>query len=122
LSEGVFESPKLLMLSGIGPAAELSKHGIPLIVDSPHVGQNLIDHPGVPVVLEVKEGYGMEEYLIRSSAKKEASVSAYRKDHSGPLGSGLLELVGFPRIDKYLEQDEQYRQAKAANGGRDFLS
>ncbi|KAK5288298.1 hypothetical protein LTR43_007980 [Exophiala xenobiotica] len=119
LSEGVFESPKLLMLSGIGPAAELSKHGIPLIVNSPHVGQNLIDHPGVPVVLEVKEGYGMEEYLIRSSAKKEASVSAYRKDHSGPLGSGLLELVGFPRIDKYLEQDEQYRQAKAANGGRD---
>lgn len=38
---GFYESPKLLMLSGIGPAAELAKWGIGSIFDSPHVGQNL---------------------------------------------------------------------------------
>ena len=37
-------SPKLLMLSGIGPAAHLSAHGIDVIADRPGVGQNLQDH------------------------------------------------------------------------------
>ncbi|KAL6247150.1 hypothetical protein RBB50_005493 [Rhinocladiella similis] len=122
LSQGVFESPKLLMITGIGPANELKKHGIPVVVDSPHVGQNLVDHPGVPFVLQVKEGYGMEDYLIRPGSKQAATASAYKKNHSGPMGSGLLELVGFPRIDSYLEKDGEYRKAKAANGGRDPFS
>jgi len=37
-------SPKLLLLSGIGPAAQLAEHGIPLVADRPGVGQNLQDH------------------------------------------------------------------------------
>ncbi len=45
LSAGAYNSPKLLMLSGIGPAAELREHGIETIVDSPHVGKHLQDHP-----------------------------------------------------------------------------
>ena len=122
VSQGVFESPKLLMLSGIGPARELSRHGIPVIVDSPHVGQNLIDHPGVPFVLQVKEGFGMDDHLLRTGPKNTATIAAYSKDSTGPLGSGLLEMVGFPRIDKYLEKDPDYRKAKAANGGIDPFS
>jgi choline dehydrogenase len=46
---GAFESPKLLMLSGIGPAEELRRHGIPVLVDSPAVGRNLQDHVEVHV-------------------------------------------------------------------------
>lgn len=122
VSQGVFESPKLLMLSGIGPARELGKHGIDVIVDSRHVGQHLIDHPGVPFVLRIKDGYGMDEILLREGPKHDAAVAAYEKDHSGPLGSGLLEMVGFPRIDDYLEKDPVYREAKAANGGIDPFS
>lgn len=122
LSQGVFESPKLLMLSGVGPARELAKHGIDVIVDSRHVGQHLVDHPGVPFVLRVKDGFGMDSHLLRKGPKNNAIVAAYKKDHSGPVGSGLLEMVGFPRIDKYLEKDTQYRTAKAANGGRDPFS
>ena len=37
-------SPKLLLLSGIGPAAQLAEHGIPIVADRPGVGQNLQDH------------------------------------------------------------------------------
>ena len=119
VSQGVFESPKLLMLSGIGPKDHLASHGIKTILDSPHVGQNLIDHPGVPFVLQVKEGYGMDGVLLRSGPRQEAAMARYKKDSSGPVGSGLLELVGFPRIDDYLEKDKLYKERKAANGGRD---
>jgi choline dehydrogenase len=41
---GAFQSPKLLMLSGIGPARQLAAHGIPVRLDLPGVGQNLQDH------------------------------------------------------------------------------
>lgn len=44
---GVYESPALLMRSGVGPAAHLRSLGIPVIVDLPGVGENLADHPSV---------------------------------------------------------------------------
>ncbi len=47
LCAGALETPKLLMLSGIGPAAELARHGIGITVEQPHVGRNLMDHPNV---------------------------------------------------------------------------
>ena len=122
LSQGVFESPKLLMLSGIGPGRELAVHGIPVVVDSRHVGQHLLDHPGVPFVLRIKEGFALDSILLRDGPKKDAAIAAYQKDHSGPLGSGFLEMIGFPRIDSYLEKDPIYREAKAANGGLDPFS
>ncbi|CRL22005.1 Glucose-methanol-choline oxidoreductase [Penicillium camemberti] len=120
VSQGVFESPKLLMLSGIGPSAELKKNGIPVVVDNPHVGQHLLDHPGVPFVLRLKDGFGMDDYILRKGTPhNNQAIQAYQTNHSGPLGSGFLEMVGFPRIDKYLENDPLYRQAKASNGNKD---
>ncbi|PTB67818.1 GMC oxidoreductase, partial [Trichoderma citrinoviride] len=121
LSQGVYESPKLLMLSGIGPARELAKHNIDCIVDSRHVGQNLIDHPAVPFVVRVKDGFGMDDTVLRKTAANAAARAVYEKDHAGPLGSGFLEMVGFPRIDRYLAKDPVYSKAVAANGGRDPL-
>ncbi|HVY84869.1 MAG TPA: choline dehydrogenase [Caulobacterales bacterium] len=49
---GAFQTPQLLMLSGIGPADQLGKLGIPVEVDSPQVGQNLQDHLDVSVIYE----------------------------------------------------------------------
>ena len=45
LSAGALQSPQILMLSGIGPAAELKRHGIAPVLDLPGVGRNLQDHP-----------------------------------------------------------------------------
>ncbi|OGM42312.1 glucose-methanol-choline (gmc) oxidoreductase [Aspergillus bombycis] len=45
VSAGVFQSPQLLMVSGIGPAKTLDDHGIPVLADRPGVGQNMWDHP-----------------------------------------------------------------------------
>lgn len=44
ISAGAYRTPQLLKLSGIGPASELNAHGIPVLVDSPDVGQHLIEH------------------------------------------------------------------------------
>ena len=49
LSAGAIESPKLLMLAGVGPAEHLRAHGIQAVADLPGVGQNLQDHPAVAV-------------------------------------------------------------------------
>lgn len=50
LSAGGINSPHLLMLSGVGPADELRRHGIDVVLDSPNVGRHLMDHPfvGIP--------------------------------------------------------------------------
>jgi choline dehydrogenase len=53
LAGGTFASPKILMLSGVGPADELRAHGIDVAVDSPGVGRNLQEHPIGAVMFRV---------------------------------------------------------------------
>lgn len=57
LSGGALNSPHLLMLSGIGPAAHLKEHGIACLVDAPDVGQNLQDHASIILQFESRKHY-----------------------------------------------------------------
>jgi choline dehydrogenase len=59
LCGGAFNSPQLLMLSGIGPKDQLDKFGIPVRVDLPGVGQNLQDRYEVGIVSRVKENFAL---------------------------------------------------------------
>ena len=54
LSAGAIGSPQILMLSGVGPFEHLNDMGIPVVRDLPGVGQNLRDHPLVPVTWKTK--------------------------------------------------------------------
>ena len=58
LAAGCYNTPKLLMLSGIGPAAQLKQHGIAVKHDLPGVGENLQDHHEVPVVAATNGHFG----------------------------------------------------------------
>jgi len=64
LCAGAFNTPQLLKLSGIGPAAELQRHGIPVRVDLPGVGENLQDRYEVSVISKAASDFplmrGME--------------------------------------------------------------
>lgn len=116
IAQGVFESPKLLMLSGVGPKDALTEHGIDVLVDSPHVGQNLIDHPIMPHVFRLKDGFGADHILLQQGPKHEAANAQYAQTRSGPKASGLLELAGFPRIDSRLEKLAEWQEEKARTG------
>ena len=65
LCAGGIASPQLLMLSGIGPAGQLRELGIPEVLDSPGVGQNLRDHPMAMLDLEPREGVSLAEEAPR---------------------------------------------------------
>lgn len=119
VSQGVFESPKLLMLSGIGPKKTLEEFGIAPVVTSEHVGQNLLDHPIMPHVFRLKDGTGLDSHILRPGLAHDAAVSAYTNKNKGPYTSGLLEMVGLPRIDSWLEKDATYAKYKKENGGVD---
>jgi choline dehydrogenase len=66
VSPGVFESPKLLMLSGVGPEEILKERNIEPVLKSAHVGKNLLDHPIVPHAFRLKDGLGLDDHLLRA--------------------------------------------------------
>jgi choline oxidase len=58
LACGSIQTPQLLMVSGIGPAQQLARHGIPIVSDNRHVGQHLKDHVAAPVVWSTRQPVG----------------------------------------------------------------
>ncbi|KAA2236289.1 GMC family oxidoreductase [Salinarimonas soli] len=58
VAAGSLVTPQLMMLSGVGPADELRRHGIPCLADLPGVGQNLVDHPEVPIIAMANGRHG----------------------------------------------------------------
>ncbi len=61
LSAGAFNTPQLLMLSGIGPAEQLSRFSIPVVADRPGVGRNLQDRYEVTVVTRMRQNFPLLE-------------------------------------------------------------
>jgi choline dehydrogenase len=82
LSAGAIGSPHILMLSGVGPADQIRAVGLPVVHDLPGVGQNLRDHPIVPVTYRVKPGHVMNEHdpRLQMIATWTAEGSHLRRD------------------------------------------
>lgn len=58
LSCGAIQTPQLLMVSGLGPAADIREHGIPIVAALPGIGRHLLDHVSAPVVWATREPVG----------------------------------------------------------------
>ncbi|CAH0051572.1 unnamed protein product [Clonostachys solani] len=63
LCAGAFDSPRLLLLSGVGPRGDLQDLGIPVVADVPGVGENLMDHPETLMMWEMKDKVPPESLL-----------------------------------------------------------
>ncbi|MDE0522068.1 MAG: GMC family oxidoreductase N-terminal domain-containing protein [Boseongicola sp.] len=62
VTSGAVGTPKIMMLSGVGPAAHLREHGIDVVHDLPGVGENLNDHFGIDIVAELNGHYSLDKY------------------------------------------------------------
>jgi choline dehydrogenase len=91
LAAGAYNSPQLLMLSGIGPADLLTALGIPVVADQPFVGQNLQDHPQFWLV------YAHSQPVSLLIAGQQRYQRQFAEQRSGPLTSNGPEAGGFIR-------------------------
>lgn len=95
LASSSINSPKLLMLSGIGPAAHLTAHGIQIVADRPGVGQNLQDHLEVYIQMAASQPVSLFKYWNLLGKARVGLQWALTR--SGPGASNQFESAGFIR-------------------------
>ena len=93
ISAGALVSPKLLMLSGIGPAAQLKQHKIEVVLDAPAVGKNYQDHMELSMIYELNGPYSYDKYKKLHWQLWAGAQYAFFK--SGPVTSNVIEAGGF---------------------------
>jgi choline dehydrogenase-like flavoprotein len=105
LAAGAFNSPQLLMCSGIGPAAHLRSLGIDVLHDAPEVGQNLIDHIDFTINKRVRsiEPTG---FSVRGIARMLPQFVTFRRHGRGMLSSNVAEAGGFLKSLPTLERPD----------------
>ena len=95
LAASSINSPKLLMLSGIGPAAHLAEHGIAPVADRPGVGQNLQDH--LEIYLQMAATRPVSLYSYWNLPGKAYVGARWLLTRTGPGASNQFESTGFIR-------------------------
>ncbi len=98
LSAGAVNSPKLLQLSGLGPAALLQEHGVEVVSNLPAVGGNLQDHLQIRSVYKVTAGGTLNE-LAANWRGKAAIAMEYALRRSGPMSAAPSQLGAFTRSE-----------------------
>jgi choline dehydrogenase len=92
LAAGAIGSPHLLMLSGIGPQADLDRMGIAVRADLPGVGRNLQDHPAIGVTV------CCDAPLSALAAETPEFLREYSQHATGPLASNGVECGAFVKL------------------------
>lgn len=105
VSAGAIETPKLLMLSGIGDAAVLRDFGIEGVAHSPDVGRNLQDHLVAKFIFRTKPCATLNE-ILGSPLRKGAMGLDWLLRRAGPLAIGAGEATAFARITPGAEEAE----------------
>ncbi|MCX5579410.1 GMC family oxidoreductase [Kaistia terrae] len=100
VTAGAVGSPKIMLLSGVGPADQLKALGIDVVQDLPGVGENLSDHFGIDIVYELKTADSLDKYnklhwMLWAGLQ-------YTLFKSGPVTSNVVEGGAFWRQDRSL--------------------
>ncbi|EMD69672.1 hypothetical protein GGP41_001188 [Bipolaris sorokiniana] len=114
---GAIDSPRLLLLNGIGPKSELEALGIDVKVDLPGVGKNLHDHVLTFISVEVN-GSVNDKYAFESNPEIVAEAEkAWEKDHSGALAihnsalwGGFLKLPELETFEEYKALPKDFQE------------
>ncbi len=103
LSAGSVGSTHLMLLSGVGPAAQLQEHGIPVVLDKPGVGENLQDHLQLRLIYEVQGVKTLNETYHRWHGRLAMGLD-YALRRRGPLTMAPSQLGLFTRSDPARER------------------
>jgi choline dehydrogenase-like flavoprotein len=96
LCAGAIDSPKLLLLSGIGPADELARHNIKLCHNLSGVGKNLQDHPTIFAVEHSTHGFSSKIQFASTPGDLEAARQQWLEFQTGPLTTHFSSItLGF---------------------------
>jgi choline dehydrogenase-like flavoprotein len=107
LCAGALDSPKLLMLSGVGPAEHLQQHNIPLVQDLPQVGKGLKDHYWLASTwIRAEHTTDRPQYYQTPELQAKASEQ-FEKYGTGPLADNFASIaVGFFKHDALYASEE----------------
>ena len=105
VSGGVFNSPQLLLASGIGPAEQLRSMGIEVLHDLPGVGENLQDHLDVVLntQLQTTDLFGAS---LRGGLRLLSEIMRYRRDRTGMVSSNFAEAGAFVKSSPELDRPD----------------
>ena len=95
LSAGSIMSPKLLMLSGIGPSEHLRSVGIDVLVDRPTVGTGMKEHLAISMPYRMTGAHGLNRQY--RGPRLAAAVASYYLTHRGSMATGPFEVGAFAR-------------------------
>ncbi|MCC7455636.1 MAG: choline dehydrogenase [Nitrospira sp.] len=95
LCAGALQSPQVLMLSGIGPAVELQRHGIATVHDLPGVGLHLHDHPDVVQVVDLPGATDLFGLSLAGAWRALRGIAEWRRERRGMLTTNFAEAGGF---------------------------
>jgi choline dehydrogenase len=105
VSGGVYGSPQLLQLSGLGPAAVLQAAGVSVVSDMPGVGAHLHDHFNTYLVWRCAQPVTINDLAMSAMQKLKAGVQ-YAVNRSGHLSNAGIYAGAFVRSDPRLEQPD----------------
>ena len=101
LSSGAIGSPHLMMVSGLGEAAQLKEHGVEVLQDMPAVGKNMQDHLQARLVFKCNEPTLNDE--VRSLVDQARIALKYMMFRAGPMAMAASLATGFMRTGDHVE-------------------
>ncbi|KAH9054889.1 aryl-alcohol-oxidase from pleurotus Eryingii [Lactarius vividus] len=108
IAAGAVNTPQLLMLSGIGDSAELSRFNIQTIVDLPDVGKNMQDHVLLLNPFSVNANFTGDD-VGRDPKRFQSGLAQWEASHNGPFAASIGGNIGWLRLPKHAPIFKQVR-------------